>query len=338
LILISAFPFGISTKTIEQLDATGVSYQANSYRRRFTEAELISHIGNASILIAGTEPITATAMDAAPKLQLIAKVGIGVDNVDLNAAKERRIAVTYTPDAPAPAVAELTIGLMIDLVRGISHANRLMHDKQWLRILGRRLDELTIGVVGVGRVGRRLIRILRAGFPNARVLSNDLEPDEKFAQEVGGLDWVTKSQLYSQSDIVTLHVPLTQATRGLISEREFMAMKPTAVLINTSRGGIVDEEALAAALRSHRLAGAAMDVFEPEPYTGILTNVDECILTCHMGSMSEDCRIAMESEAVEEVVRFIKGESLRQLVPESEYLLQQLGSQEPEARNQNRNL
>jgi D-3-phosphoglycerate dehydrogenase len=139
---------------------------------------------------------------------------------------------------------------------------------------------------------------------------------------VGGLEWVTKSQLYSQSDIITLHVPLTQATRGLISEREFMAMKPTAVLINTSRGGIVDEAALAAALRSHRLAGAAMDVFEPEPYSGILTNVDECILTCHMGSMSEDCRIAMESEAVEEVVRFIKGEPLRQLVPECEYLLQ----------------
>jgi D-3-phosphoglycerate dehydrogenase / 2-oxoglutarate reductase len=323
LILISAFPFGISRKTVQQLDSTGMPYKANPYSRRFTEAELISHIGDASILIAGTEPITARALDAAPKLRLIAKVGIGLDNVDLNAAKERGIPVTYTPDAPAPAVAELTIGLMLDLLRGISRANRLMHEKQWLRILGRRMDELTVGVVGVGRVGRRLVRILRAGFPNARVLCNDLRPDEKFGQEVGGVEWTAKPRLYSESDIITLHVPLTETTRGLIGEREIAAMRPTAVLINTSRGGIVDEAALAAALRSHRLAGAAMDVFEPEPYTGILTDVDECILTCHMGSMSEDCRIAMESEAAEEVVRFIRGEPLRQLVPESEYLLQQ---------------
>jgi len=322
LILITAFPFGISSKTIQQLDAIGVPYQANPYRRRFTEAELISHIKDSSILIAGTEPITAAAMDAAPKLRLIAKVGIGLDNVDLNAAKERRIAVTYTPDAPAPAVAELTIGLMVDLLRGISRANQLMHGKQWSRILGRRIDELTVGVVGVGRVGRRLIRILRGGFPNARVLCNDLEPDEKFAREVGRLEWVTKPQLYSESDVITLHVPLTQTTRGLVGDREMALMKPTAVLINTSRGGIVDEQALASALRSERLAAAAIDVFEPEPYAGILTDVGECILTCHMGSMSEDCRIAMESESVEEVVRFIKGESLRQLVPESEYLLQ----------------
>lgn len=297
-------------------------YRANPYNRRFTEAELISHIGEASILIAGTEPITARALDAAPKLRLIAKVGIGLDNVDLNATKERGIPVTYTPDAPAPAVAELTIGLMLDLLRGISRANRLMHEKQWLRILGRRIDQLTVGVVGVGRVGRRLIRILRAGFPNARVLCNDLQPDEKFGHEVGGIEWTAKAELYSESDIITLHVPLTETTRGLIGEREIAAMKPTAVLINTSRGGIVDEGALAAALRSHRLAGAAIDVFEPEPYTGILTDVDGCILTCHMGSMSEDCRIAMESEAAEEVVRFIRGELLRQLVPESEYLLQ----------------
>jgi D-3-phosphoglycerate dehydrogenase / 2-oxoglutarate reductase len=322
VILITAFPFGISSKTIQHLEATGMTYRANPYRRRFTEEELISLIGEASILVAGTEPITARALDGAPKLRLIAKVGIGLDNVDLNAARKRGIVVTYTPDAPAPAVAELTVGLMVDLLRGVSRANRLMHEKQWLRILGRRIDELTVGIVGVGRVGRRLIRILRGGFPHARVLCNDVEPDEKFGQEVGGLQWVTKPQLYSESDVITLHVPLTPATRGLVGEREIAAMKPTAVLINTSRGGIVDEPALAAALRSQRLAGAAIDVFEPEPYAGILTNVAECILTCHMGSMSEDCRIAMESDAVEEVVRFVKGEPLRQLVPEFEYDLQ----------------
>jgi D-3-phosphoglycerate dehydrogenase / 2-oxoglutarate reductase len=124
------------------------------------------------------------------------------------------------------------------------------------------------------------------------------------------------------SDIVTLHLPLTPITRCLIGEREIQRMKPSTFLINTSRGEIVDESALASALISGRIAGAALDVFENEPYSGILTGIENCVLTCHMGSMSEDCRAAMEIEAAEEVLRFTRGEPLKQFVPESEYAAQ----------------
>src|SRR5207249_3750011 len=149
----TTFPFGVyNSKSLELLEGAHLAYQINPFRRRLTEPELIELIGDKSILIAGTEPITAKAMDAAPHLRLIARVGIGLDNVDLDAARERGIAITYTPEAPAPAVAELTIGLMLSLLRGISRSDRLMHNKVWKRFLGRRLDGLTIGVLGAGRV------------------------------------------------------------------------------------------------------------------------------------------------------------------------------------------
>ena len=317
-VLVSAFPFGTSPSSLDFLRSADFQYQLNPFGRRLTAQELIELIPSASILIAGTEPITAAALEAAPELKLIARVGIGLDNVDLHSARRRGIAVTYTPDAPAPAVAELTVGLMIDLLRHVSRADRRMHSKNWERLLGRRLDGLTIGILGIGRVGRRVIRILRGGFPNVSILANDIRPDHSFGKSFG-LRWVDKGEVYANSDIVTLHLPLTRLTRRLVSEKEIGLMKPSAYIINTSRGEIIDESALAVALSSGRLAGAALDVFEDEPYSGGLTDIDRCILTCHMGSMSEDCRAAMETEAIEEVLRFARGKPLKQVVPEAEY-------------------
>ncbi|PYS08209.1 MAG: lactate dehydrogenase [Acidobacteria bacterium] len=319
-VLISTVPFGSvpNHDPLGLLEAARVRYQLNPFGRRLTEPELVELIHDVSILIAGTEPITTEVMEAAPQLRLIARVGIGLDSVDLEAARMRGIAVTYTPEAPAPAVAELTVGLMLDLLRSISRADRLMHSKHWRRFLGRRLDGLTVGVLGVGRVGKRVIRILRGGFPNVRILANDIQPDFSFGEELG-IEWVEKNKLYANSDIVTLHLPLTQITNRLITEREIGMMKPSAFIINTSRGGIVDESALATALTSGCLAGAAIDVFDREPYSGVLTDIEPCILTCHMGSMSEDCRAAMETEALEDVLRFVRGDPLKQPVPEVEY-------------------
>ena len=320
-VLVTSVPFGElpGCASLNLLETAGLKYQLNPFGRRLTEGDLIDLLDGISILLAGTEPITARVMDAAPGLKLVARVGIGLDNVDLQAARKRGIAVTYTPDAPSAAVAEMTVGLMLDLLRNISRADRMMHSKKWNRFLGRRLDGLTIGVVGVGRVGKRVIRILRGGFPNATVLANDIEPDFAFGNEYR-LTWVDKGQLCTQSDILTLHLPLTRTTGRLIGEREISAMQPSAFIINTSRGAIIDETALASALRSGRLAGAAIDVYEEEPYSGILTEVEKCVLTCHMGSMSLDCRAAMEIEAVEDVLHFVRGEPLRQPVPEWEYL------------------
>jgi D-3-phosphoglycerate dehydrogenase len=249
------------------------------------------------------------------RLKVISRVGIGLDNVDLIEARARGIAVTYTPDAPSPAVAELTIGLMLSLLRGIHTANPGAHAGKWQRIMGRRLAQVTVGIIGAGRIGGRVVNLLRSF--GARILAHDIAPD----RSMEGVEWVGLPELLAQADVISIHVPLTARTLGLIGETELAAMKSDAVLINTARGGIVDEAALAGALRARRLGGAAIDVFRVEPYAGELCGLDNCLLTSHMGSMSEDCRYQMEREAVTNAIRFLKGEPLEQLVPDTEYAL-----------------
>lgn len=324
-VLVTTFPFGNPEREpLELLAREGVDYQVQPWSRRLTEAELAAMVGPFGVLVAGTEPVTARVMAAAPSLRLIARVGIGLDSVDLLEARRRGIAVTYTPDAPSPAVAELAVGLMLDLLRHVTRADRYLRTGDWRRMMGRRLEGATVGVVGAGRVGGRVLRILRGAFPGTRLLAHDLEPDEAVARDTGAA-WVSRDELLAASDVVTIHVPLTPLTRDLVGARELALMKPTAVLVNTARGGIVNEAALAAALREETIASAAVDVFEEEPYTGDLATLANCVLTCHMGSMTADCRARMETEAVAEAVRLLRHEPLRQLVPEAEYELRRAG-------------
>ena len=319
--LITTVPFGESNpRPIEFLKQEGINYEINPIGRRLKESELIELIADYGILIAGTEPITAKVMTAAPQLRLISRVGIGLDNVDLQAARERGINVTYTPDAPSPAVAELTVGLMISLLRDLAGTDRNMRNGIWHRFMGKRLSQMTVGIIGVGRIGKRVIQHLVGGFQDIHILANDLQPDLEFGK-MYGIQWVEKEQIYRQSDLITLHVPLTSLTRRLIAHRELVTFKPGSLLINTSRGGVVDEHDLADSLRAGHLGGAAVDVYEREPYSGELSMVERCLLTCHMGSMTLDCRHQMELEAVEEVIRFLRSEPLKNPVPESEYLL-----------------
>jgi D-3-phosphoglycerate dehydrogenase len=317
-VLITTVPYGtIDSAPLDLLREHGIRYEANPFNRRIRPDELVEHLHGKTVLIAGTEPISAETIARAPDLRLIARVGIGLDSVDLAAARKRGIQVTYTPDGPSAAVSELTIGLMLSLLREISSADRLMHERVWRRRMGRRLATCTVGVVGVGRVGSRVIEHLMGGFSGVRVLANDVAQP---AMALGApVEWVDKTTLYRESDIVTLHVPLTPSTRALVGAAELSLMKPDAFVINTSRGGIVDEGALAAALKAESVGGAAIDVFEDEPYSGELTTLDNCLLTCHMGSMSEDCRARMEYEAAAEAVAFLEGKPPMTPVPESEY-------------------
>ena len=312
-VCISVHPFGdIDSPPLNLLREAGMRLVVNPLARRLTESELTTFLRDANVLIAGTEPITDQVISSAPQLGLIARVGIGLDNVDLTAARNRGITVTFTPDAPAPAVSELTCGMMLSLLRGIAKADRAVRLGEWQRILGRRLGDLTVGVIGVGRVGRRVIEHLR-GF-GSHILANDLEPDPTLETKFD-INWTSKKRIYEEADIVTLHVPLTQTTRHLIGQVELATMKTDALLVNTSRGPVVDESCLVTALRENQIGGAALDVFEHEPYSGELTTLDNCLLTCHMGSMSRDCRAKMENDSVEEVLRYARGESPNQPVP-----------------------
>ena len=320
-ILITTVPFGeIDREPIRLLEENNLPAVMNPIGRRLKEEELEELIGDYEVLIAGTEPITERALDRAPALRLIARVGIGLDNVPLAAARERGIAVTYTPEAPSAAVAELAIGQMLALLRRTMSADRGMRQGVWHRWIGRRLGSLTVGVIGVGRVGRLVIRHLQ-GWSPIRILANDHKVDDEFARLTGCV-WTDKETIYREADIISLHVPLTAQTRNMISEDELAMMRPDAILLNTARGGIVDEVALAVALRSRPTFSAAIDVFNQEPYGGELANLENCVVSCHMGSGTRDCRLRMEVEATQEVVRYFRGEPFANPVPEPEYALQ----------------
>ena len=318
--LVSTIPFGLRDETpLRLLADAGVEVVINPLGRKFTEQDLVELIADIDVLVAGTEPITEAVLSKASRLKLIVRVGIGLDSVDLGAARQRGIAVSYTPDAPSPAVAELTIGLMIDLLRSSHISNLRMRKGDWYRYFGRRVSEVTIGIIGAGRIGSRVIKHL-GGFECRRILVNDLDPEIVLPNHpTCAIERVPKEQIYREADVISLHIPLTSKTRGLISEKEFKQMRSDTLLINTSRGGIVHEEDLFEALKSNRISGAAIDVFEQEPYSGNLATLDNCLLTAHMGSMSVDCRAQMEIEACREVARFLTNEPLENKVPDSEY-------------------
>lgn len=322
--LITSVPFGDRNRLpLELLESAAIEYVINPIGRRLKEEELAGMIGDIDVLIAGTEPITDYVMSCAKRLKLISRIGIGLDSVDLLAAERRGIIVSYTPAAPSPAVAELTVGLMLSLLRSVHVANAQMHRGEWKRIFGRRIPEVTIGVIGVGRIGRRVLTRL-AGFGTPRVLVNDLLPDTKLVPELK-LEWVGKEEIYRQADVISVHVPLTAHTKNMIRREHLLQMKPDALIINTARGGIINERDLADVLNTGHLGGAAIDVFEQEPYTGPLASIDRCLLTSHMGSMSVDCRTRMEIEATEEAVRFATGQPLASIVPQIEYDVQRQG-------------
>ncbi len=316
--LISTVPFADRDDTPTRLLASaGIDYVINPIGRRLKEDELAEMIGDFDVLIAGTERISDRVMACAPKLQLISRVGIGLDGVDLLAARQRGIRVTYTPDAPANAVSDLTIGLMLCLLRQVHVSNAQLRAGMWQRIMGRRLGEVTIGLIGMGRIGTGVLTRLQ-GFGRPRVLANDTRPNHSL-DDAFQFEWATKEQIFREADIISVHVPMTKLTRNLIGGSELALMKPDALLINTARGGIINEEALCAVMQAGHLGGAAIDVFEHEPYSGPLCEIERCLLTAHMGSMSVDCRTRMEIEATSEAVRFVTGRPLEREVPDEEY-------------------
>ena len=320
-VLITTVPFGKNNRfPLDLLENAGIEYLVNPHNKKLTENQLSELIGDFEVLIAGTEQITDKVMSQAPKLKLISRVGIGLDSVDLNAAKKRGIKISYTPDAPAPAVAELTLSMILTLLRSVHVSNLQMHHGNWERIFGRRLTDVTVGIIGVGRIGTHLLRCM-SGFGKINILANDIMPNNKLNRDFN-LEWVTKDQIYKESDIISLHLPLTSLTRNMICREQLLQMKKGAFVINTSRGGIINEDDLHKAMEEGHLGGAAIDVFENEPYTGKLIEIDRCLLTAHMGSMSIDCRSQMEIEATEEAVRFLAGKPLESEVPQSEYDIQ----------------
>jgi len=323
-ILITTVPFGDKNRLpLDILEKNNIEYLINPLNKKLTEDELVELVSDFDVIIAGTEPITKKVMNRASNLQMISRVGIGLDSVNLLAAKDSGITVSYTPDAPAPAVAELTVGMMLTLLRSVHVSNSQMHLGDWHRYFGRRLSEVTIGIIGVGRIGQGILEHL-TGFGSPKILVNDISIKDKI-QDRYNVEWSDKEEIYKRSDIVTLHLPLTAETKNMITESHLLSMKTDAIIINTSRGGIINEGDLYKVMQSGHLSGAAIDVFDNEPYDGDLNKIERCLLTAHMGSMSIDCRTRMEIEATEEAIRFLTGMPLEGVVPDEEYDVQRQG-------------
>jgi len=318
-VLITTVPFGnIDTKPIELLNKTpNIEYVINPIGRKLKEEECEEMFKDFDVVIAGTENINRKAMENAKRLKLIARVGIGLDSVDLRSAKELGIKVAYTPDAPSAAVAELTMAHALNLMRYLPLIDRKIRSGIWQRINGERLANKVVGIVGTGRIGTRVLRHLQ-GFNPKKIYVNDSKPNHNL-YDMFHAEHTDKETIYRECDIISLHVPLSPQTKNLITAKEFEMMKPNVVLINTSRGGIVNEQDLYDALVNKIILGAAIDVFEKEPYSGNLAELDNCLLSCHMGSMTNDCRTRMEIEATEDAIRYILGEPLLQEVPQDEY-------------------
>lgn len=299
-ILITTSSFGLEDKGVfEPLINAGLSYKLNPYGRTLTEEEAVKLYAKymPAGVIAGTEPITARVIEANQKLRVISRAGVDLGNVDGNAARQRGILVFNTPEAPAVAVAELTVGLILSVLRHIVRSDRSIRSGEWNKYMGNLLGKRVVGLIGCGSIGKATAKLLRAF--GCKVLGYD-----PYVNETKGIELVSsKEELLSRSDIVSLHVPLTGETKHFIDAGALQTMKPGSIFINASRGGVVDDTALLAWLESGHIAGAALDTFEREPYHGPLAEREDVVLTPHIGSYARECRVRMEREASENVVR-----------------------------------
>ncbi|MFC1822583.1 NAD(P)-dependent oxidoreductase [Thermodesulfobacteriota bacterium] len=324
-IFISTLPFGeVEPRPISLLEETGWKFMINPLEKKLSPNEVVEMALDCDGIIAGTEDLRPL-IDRSKKLKIIARVGIGLDSVPLALCKEKGIKVIYTPDAVTMAVAELTVGIMIGLTRHVYLADKNFRCGEWERKQGKRIGKSIIGIIGFGRIGTNVARLLIPFHPH-QVLVNDLNDKsveiQKFKKHGLSIRHTDKKEIYQNADIITLHVPLYLKTKGMINAQTFHQFKQDVYLINLARGGIINEADLFDALKEKRIGGAALDCFEQEPYCGTLTGLDNILLTQHIGSCSFDCRMKMEIEATEDLIRYFKNEPLKNEVPEEEFWYQ----------------
>ncbi len=303
-VLITTSSFGAKDKaSLDALRDAGCTAVLNPFGRTLNEAEITALLAEHQPvgLIAGLEPLTEAVMQGAvAHLKVISRCGTGLDNVDLPAAKRLGIAVLNTPAAPAEAVAELSLGLILALIRNVVAHDQLVRSGTWKKRMGLLLSEITVGIVGLGRVGRRVAAILRP--LGTKVVATDVLPDHDWIA-AHGVSLMTLPQLLATADVVSLHLPYASGDlHRLLNAERIAAMKPGSFLLNTSRGALIDEQAVSDALHSGHLAGAAIDTFEQEPYTGLLLQAPNVILSPHAGSYARATRNRMELEAAQNLV------------------------------------
>ena len=280
-----------------------------TYEPEITPEQISEKIKNFDVVIVRSRTkLTKDLIEKASKCKIIARVGVGLDNIDQNAAKEKGIRVINAVEGAMNAVAELVIGLMLSLAREIPRADREVRNGNWIKkeLMGTELRGKYLGIVGLGNIGKRLGRLARA--LNMNIIGFDVVPiDDEFSKEVG-LMKTDIDTLLASSDYVSLHVPLLDSTKHMIDSTKMASMKNTARIINTSRGGVIDEEALYEALKNGQLGGAALDVFEVEPATtNKLTALPNFISTPHMGAQTKEAQSLAANVIAEKIIQILRG-------------------------------
>jgi D-3-phosphoglycerate dehydrogenase len=308
---VTSYPFGISSSDpLDLLRQAGIDYRLSPHGRKHKGNETAELLGDVDILLAATEHLSGDMIaKGLPRLKHIARVGVGLDGLDIRFCAENNIAVTYTPDAPARSVVEQVFGQLICLGRRFIEAHEGLRRGEWHRLTGTLWQGKTLGILGCGRIGRQVAAIASQAF-GMKVLAHDIQEDHEWAANCN-VSYVSLPDLLKQSDAVTVHLPLTKHTWDILGEEQLRSMQPGALLINTCRGEVIDENALLACLTDVHLGGAALDVYRQEPYVGPFTQLPNVLLTCHQGSCSHDGRYLMEMGAVENAIAYLKGEPIR---------------------------
>ncbi len=278
-------------------------------------AEIIASIGDyEALLVRSQTKVTAQIIEAGKKLQVIGRAGVGIDNIDVEAATRCGIIVVNAPTGNTISAAEHTIALMLALARHVPQANASLKSGQWRRndFMGTELRGKTLGIIGLGNVGSEVAR--RARGLEMKTIGYDPFVSADYAKKIQ-VDIVTLEQLLKVSDFITLHIPLTAQTRGLIGAKELAMVKPTARLINCARGGLIDDEALVKAVKEKKVAGAAIDVFETEPTTkSPLFEVDSIIVTPHLGASTAEAQVMAARDVAEQIIDIFKGQPAKYAV------------------------
>ena len=289
----------LDSAPMDMLIEAGFEVANNPFGRKLTKEELIEFLPGIAGLIAGLESLDSEVLEKS-NLKVISRCGSGMSNIDIDAARELGIKVFLTPYGPTSAVAELTLGALLSLLRMIPQMDRDLHEGRWNKKIGTQLEGKTIVIIGFGRIGRRVAELL------APFKTRILVVDPFLRDFTENLPVLTLEEALTQADIVTLH---SSGESIIIGENEFNLMKSGAFLLNAARGDLIDEDALVKSLEEGKIQGAWIDTFSQEPYSGPLTKYEQVILTPHIGSYSIECRRSMEMESVQNLINGFKSSS-----------------------------
>jgi D-3-phosphoglycerate dehydrogenase / 2-oxoglutarate reductase len=306
-VLVASRSFGKNCpEKLEEMKRSGCVFLPQKFDKAPSEEQLLEAVPDADVIISGTEPITSKVLSAATRLKLIAKHGVGYDNIDVNAARERGVAIALAGPVMVDSVADLALGLLLAIARKIPQGSANVRVGKWDRFVGPELRDKCIGIVGFGQIGKAVAR--RAKGFGLRILAHDTFQDAFFAAS-WGVRYVDFETLLAESDFISVHAPLTAETKHLFDRERLAKMKPTAFLINTARGELVDEAALYESLKNEKIAGAATDVFAKEPPgKSPLLELDNFIATPHLGGQTPEALRRMGEVTAENVLRVVRGE------------------------------